>query len=169
MFIIMFIFIIIIIIMMFIMFNMITFIIIFIFIFIFIIIIIIIIFITNIFILIISPFWTGQIDLSLSSTDQLTISGLISASSGTYNPRYPIYDSRTAMVLYLPRGVYVELAELALMQQSGKIPDYISYQEFVDTDACFEEAGAQLLVFIAEATIYPLYVVNNHVCDWLID
>ena len=104
-----------------------------------------------------SPFWTGDIDLTLSPTDQLTISGLVSASSGTYNPRYPIYDSRTAMVLYLPRGVYVELAELALMRQAGKIPEYISYQEFVDTDACFEEAGAQLLVFIAEATIYPLY------------
>ena len=105
-----------------------------------------------------SPFWTGSLDFDLSSTDQLTISGPISAAAGTYNPRYTIYDSRTAMVLYLPRGVYVELAELALMYQAGKIPAYISYQEFVDTDACYEEAGPQLLVFIAEASIYPLYV-----------
>ena len=100
-----------------------------------------------------SPFWSGSIDLSLSSSDQLTVTGTLSAQDGTYNPHYPIYDSRTGVVLYLPRGVYVELAELALMYQSGKIPAYIAYEAFVDT----EQAGSQLLVVIAEASIYPLY------------
>ena len=51
----------------------------------------------------------------------------------------------------------VELAELALMYQSGKIPAYIAYEAFVDTDAVYEQAGSQLLVLIAEASIYPLY------------
>ncbi len=104
-----------------------------------------------------SPFWSGSIDLSLSSSDQLTVTGTLSAQDGTYNPHYPIYDSRTGVVLYLPRGVYVELAELALMYQSGKIPAYIAYEAFVDTDAVYEQAGSQLLVLIAEASIYPLY------------
>ena len=79
-----------------------------------------------------SPLWTGSITLSLNAKDHLSITGYVSAQDGSYNPRYPIYDSRTATALYLPRGV------------------------FVDTDAAMEEAGPQLLVFIAEATIYPM-------------
>lgn len=108
------------------------------------------------FLFICSPFWSGTIDLSLSSSDQLTVSGTLSAQDGTYNPHYPIYDSRTGVVLFLPRGVYVELAELALMYQSGKIPAYIAYEAFVDTDAVYEQSGSQLLVLIADASIYPL-------------
>ena len=104
-----------------------------------------------------SPFWSGSIDLSLSSSDQLTVTGTLSAQDGTYNPHYTIYDRRTGVVLYLTRGVYVELAELALMYQSGKIPAYIAYEACVDTDAVYEQAGSQLLVLIAEASIYPLY------------
>lgn len=110
-----------------------------------------------------SPFWTGSIDLSLDRNDQLTVSGTLSAQDGTYNPRYPIYDSRTGIVLYIPRGLYVELGELVLMSQSGKIPPYISYQSFIDTDASFEEAGAQVLVFIADASIYPLWVQFTYI------
>lgn len=42
------------------------------------------------------------------------------------------------------------------MDMAGKIPPTVAYTSFVDTDAAMEEAGPQLLVFIAEATIYPM-------------
>ena len=103
-----------------------------------------------------SPLWTGSITLSLNAKDHLSITGYVSAQDGSYNPRYPIYDSRTATALYLPRGVFVDMAELRLMDMAGKIPPTVAYTSFVDTDAAMEEAGPQLLVFIAEATIYPM-------------
>ena len=75
-----------------------------------------------------------------------------------YNPYINIHDSKTATMLYLPRGVYVDLAEMQLMYDAGKLPLFVSYTDFVDTDASYEEAKPQVIVFIAESTIYPLYV-----------
>ena len=105
--------------------------------------------------LIYSPFWTGSVDMKLDG-EQLHIEGYISTQDGTYNPYLPVYDSRTAMVMYLPRGVYIDLAEMKLMYDSGKIPAYFSYVTNVNTDLPYEEAQPQMIVFIAEATIYPL-------------
>ena len=89
--------------------------------------------------------------------EQLHIEAYLSASDGTYNPYVNIYDSKTATVLYLPRGVYVDLAEMQLMYDAGKIPSFVSYENFIDTDAPYEKAKPQIIVFIAEAQIHPLY------------
>ena len=48
------------------------------------------------------------------------------------------------------------MAELRLMDMAKKVPPTVAYTAFVDTDATMEEAGPQLLVFIAEASIYPM-------------
>lgn len=88
--------------------------------------------------------------------EQLHVEGVLSARDGTYNPYVDIYDSRVAMVLFVPRGVYVDLAEMQLMYDSGKIPAFIAYDDFVDTDSTYEKSTSQLIVFIDEAGIYPL-------------
>lgn len=88
--------------------------------------------------------------------EQLHVEAYLSARDGTYNPYVNIYDSKAAAMLYLPRGVYVDLAELQLMYDAGKIPAFVSYTDFVDTDAPFEDAAPQIVVFIAESTIHPL-------------
>ena len=103
-----------------------------------------------------SPFWTTETSMTLEG-EQLHIEAYLSARDGTYNPYVNIYDSKTATMLYLPRGVYVDLAEMQLMYDAGKLPLFVSYTDFVDTDASYEEARPQVIVFIAESTIYPLY------------
>ena len=104
-----------------------------------------------------SPFWTTETSMTLEK-EQLHIEAYLSARDGTYNPYINIHDSKTATMLYLPRGVYVDLAEMQLMYDAGKLPLFVSYTDFVDTDASYEEAKPQVIVFIAESTIYPLYV-----------
>ena len=44
-----------------------------------------------------------------------------------------------------------------LVVAKRKLPLFVSYTDFVDTDASYEEAKPQVIVFIAESTIYPLY------------
>lgn len=106
-----------------------------------------------------SAFWTGEVKMDLKG-EQLHIEGYISTQDGSYSPYLPIYDSRTAMVMYLPKGVYVDLAEMKLMYDTGKIPAYFSYVTNVDTDLSYEASKPQIIVFIAEATIYPLFVIH---------
>lgn len=60
--------------------------------------------------------------------------------------------------MYLPKGVYVDLAEMKLMYDTGKIPAYFSYVTNVDTDLSYEASKPQIIVFVAEASIYPLLV-----------
>ena len=93
--------------------------------------------------------------------EQLHLEGYISTQDGSYSPYLPIYDSRTATVMYLPKGVYVDLAEMKLMYDTGKIPAYFSYVTNVDTDLSYEASKPQIIVFVAEATIYPLLVMQS--------
>lgn len=104
-----------------------------------------------------SPFWTGDVKMDLKG-EQLHLEGYISTQDGSYSPYLPIYDSRTATVMYLPKGVYVDLAEMKLMYDTGKIPAYFSYVTNVDTDLSYEASKPQIIVFVAEASIYPLLV-----------
>ena len=90
--------------------------------------------------------------------EELQIEGYIFAKDGSYNPRYSIYDSQFAAALYVPRGVYVDLAEMQLMYDAGKLPLFVSYTSFVDTDLHYEQSHPQLIVFIADSQIYPLFV-----------
>ncbi|KAK8830962.1 hypothetical protein WA577_003662 [Blastocystis sp. JDR] len=101
------------------------------------------------------PFWTGDVKMDLKG-EQLHLEGYISTQDGSYSPYLPIYDSRTATVMYLPKGVYVDLAEMKLMYDTGKIPAYFSYVTNVDTDLSYEASKPQIIVFVAEASIYPL-------------
>lgn len=102
-----------------------------------------------------SPFFTGDVTLSLHG-EQLTIDGLVSARDGTYNPYIPIYDSQMGIAVHMPKGMYIDLAEMGLMYDSGKLPTYVSYVSNVDTDLTYEDSSSQLVVFIIETAIYPL-------------
>lgn len=90
--------------------------------------------------------------------EQLTIDGLVFARDGTYNPYLPIYDSQVGLAVHLPKGVYIDLAEMHLMYDSGKLPVFVTYVSHVDTDLSYEDSTSQLIVFMLEATIYPLYI-----------
>ena len=102
-----------------------------------------------------SPFFTGSVQLSLHG-EQLTIDGLVSSRDGTYNPYIEIYDSQVGIGVLMPKGVYIDLAEMRLMYDSGKLPVYVSYVSNVDTDLTYEESTSQLVVFLMESSIYPL-------------
>ena len=109
----------------------------------------------TLFLLLISPFFTGSVQLSLHG-EQLTIDGLVTARDGTYNPYIEIYDSQVGIGVFMPKGVFIDLAEMRLMYDSGKLPVYVTYVSNVDTDLPYEESNSQLVVFLMEASIYPL-------------
>lgn len=102
-----------------------------------------------------SPFFTGDVTMSLHG-EQLTIDGLVSARDGTYNPYIPIYDSQMGIAVHMPKGMYIDLAEMRLMYDSGKLPTYVTYVSNVNTDLTYEQSSSQLIVFLIETAIYPL-------------
>lgn len=102
-----------------------------------------------------SPFFTGNVNLSLNG-EQLTIDGLVYARDGTYNPYIEIYDSQVGIAVHMPKGAYIDLAEMRLMYDAGKLPVYVTYVSNVDTDLTYEQSASQVVVFLVEAAIYPL-------------
>ena len=88
--------------------------------------------------------------------EALTIDGLVSARDGTYNPYLNIFDSQVGLVVTIPKGIYIDLAEMQLMYDSGKLPPYVTYTSHVNTDLTYEQSSSQCIVFLIETSIYPM-------------